>query len=152
MAKKLSKIVNVFDEYCVLAIVSNLKDYMLCYNINNNIKTDMVKHSDLIFVSQSGSHNMYSWYYYYNTKNHATYYLVGNKTEGSILLPSQKHIDYFLIIKDIINGDATRAVANNIRKIPSVTAVFDLSMKSIPGMELLFEEIELHELEHIKKS
>ncbi len=152
MPKKLSKNINYFEDYRLLAIVSNLKDYSLCFHINGMLKQDLVKYDDLIFDFSSGPEMSFSWYYYHDSKNCTTYYLMGNKSEGSYLLPSQKTMDYFLLIKDVLNDDIIRSYANSLRKISGVSAIFNLNMEQIKELEPLLESIELHELEVVRKS
>ena len=80
-----------------------------------------------------------------------TYYLIGNKDENGILIQQQKTVDYFLLIKDPISADISKFYANGLRKIPYITAVFDLNMENTKDLDLLLESIELHELKIIKK-
>lgn len=151
MPKKLSKNIDYFEDYRLLALVSNLKDYSLCFHINRELKLDLAKHEDLFFDFASEPQQCFSWYYYYELKNHSTYYLIGNKSEGSYLMPSQKTVDYFLLIKDVLNEEAAKATVSSLRKIPYISAVFDVDMQRVSGLESLMETIELHELEFIKK-
>jgi len=135
----------------MLAIVSHLKDYTLCYHINSDLKFDFIKYDDLIFATTPAAENIFSWYYYYDMITRTTYYLIGNKDESRLLIPSQKIVDYFLLIKEPISIDSVKVYANGLRKIPNITAVFDLNMGITKDMDLLLESIELHELKIIKK-
>ncbi len=152
MPKKLSKNIDYFEDYRLLSIVSNLKDYSLCFHINSVLKLDLVKYDDLIFDFSSGPEMSFSWYYYHDPKSSTAYYLMGNKSEGSLLLSSQKTMDYFLLIKDVLNDDIARNYANSLRKISGVSAIFNLNVEQIKEMEHLLESIELHELEVVRKS
>ncbi len=151
MSKKLSKNINFFEDYCILAIVSHLKDYTLCYHINNELKLDFIKYEDLVFVDKSGTESTYSWYYYSDRINRSLYYLIGNKDEGSVLIPSHKTVDYFLLVKDPVNTALIKDIGLNLRKIPNITAVFDMDLEKTKDMALILESIELHELEHVRK-
>ena len=151
MPKKLSKNINYFEDYNILAIVSHLKDYTLCYHINNELNFDFVKYKDLVFVSTSGTENQYSWYFYNDKVSRTTYYLIANKDEEGFLIPSQKTVDYFLFVNDPINNSIGKECSSVLRKIPNIIAVFDLNIEKTKDMDLLLESIELHELEHVRK-
>lgn len=151
MSKKLSKNINYLEDYQMLAIVSHLKDYTLCYHINSDLKFDFIKYDDLVFATTPDAENNFSWYYYYDMISRTTYYLIGNKDENGILIQQQKTVDYFLLIKDPISADISKFYANGLRKIPYITAVFDLNMENTKDLDLLLESIELHELKIIKK-
>ena len=151
MSKKRLKNINYFEDYQMLAIVSHLTDYTICYHINSDLKFDFIKYEDLIFATTTDTENSFSWYYYYDMISRTTYYLIGNKDASRLLIPSQKIVDYFLLIKSPISIDSVKVYANGLRKIPNITAVFDLNMGITKDMDLLLESIELHELEVIKK-
>ncbi len=151
MSKKLSGNVDFFEDYHMLAIVSNLKDYTLCYHVNNELKFCLAKYEDLIFEFASDSEKNFSYYFFEDKRNRTSYYLIGNKSEGSMLLPAQKTTDYFLLIKDPFSIDSIKTNANLLRKNAYISAVFDVNMQQLKGLDLLLETIELHELEFIKK-
>ena len=134
----------------MLAIVSHLKDYSLCYHINSNAGFDLVKYEDLKFVSMQDTENSFSWYYYKDKVTHTTYYLIGNKDQSSMLIPSQKTVDYFLLIKDPLDDEMIKSCSSVLRKTPHITAVFDINMERTKDVDLLLALIELHELEVVK--
>ena len=61
MPKKLSKTIDYFEDYRLLAIVSNIKDYSLCFHINGNLKTDFIKYDDLFFDLATDVEKSFSW-------------------------------------------------------------------------------------------
>lgn len=151
MAKKLSKNIDYFEEYRLIAIVSNLKDYSLCYHINKALNLDLVNYEDMIFDLASNPGKTFSWYFQYESRNRSTYYLFANKSEGSFLIPAQKTVDFFLLIKDVLNDELVSDISNKLRKVPGLSAVFNVNMHQIKNLEPLLETIELHELEYVRK-
>ncbi|MAZ93599.1 MAG: IPExxxVDY family protein [Bacteroidales bacterium] len=150
MSKKLSRITNYFDGFHLYAIVSHLKDYSLCFHINNKLGFDLVNYEDLVFDLSGDPNQGFSWYYYKDYKTHTHFYLIGNKSEGNILLPSQKTVDFLLLIKDAIDDNYADETSSAIRKILNISAVFQADMGKIKDMDLLMETIELHELKFVK--
>lgn len=151
MSKKLSKNIDYFEDYKPLALVSHLKDYTLCYHINIDLNLDLIKYEDLIFAPPAKDENSFSWYYFKDKITRTVYYLIGNKGENGNLMPSQKTVDYFLLIKNPISDEIIKSITSRLRKIPNITAVFDFSMQQFKDMDLLLETIELHELEYVKR-
>lgn len=152
MSKKLSKNIDYFEDYQLLAIVSHLKDYTLCYHINLDLGIDLIKYEDMVFALPTVEENSFSWYYYVDSLNRTVYYLIGNKAENGVLMPSQKTVDYFLLIKNPIDNELIKTIAGRLRRIQNIIAIFNFNMQQFKDMDLLLETIELHELEYIKKN
>lgn len=146
MAKKLSVRIDYFADYQLLGLVSSMKDYMLTFFINNLLEIDLKKFDDL--KPEPGQDKAYSWYCHWNKGELISYYLVGNHHPGGKLIPSEKNLDYFLLIK---NGSAERAkeIAGKLRKIDKVTGVFQLDMIKIKDLNVILEILELHELDQV---
>jgi|FLOH01.1.fsa_nt_gi hypothetical protein len=151
MSKRLSKNIDYFEDYHLVAIVSHLKDYTLCYHINLSLKIDLVKFEDLSFSLSQVEENSFSWYYFEDITNKTYYCLIGNKGENGNLMPSHKTVDYFFLIKNPISSQQIKSITSSLRKIPNITAVFDFNMSQFKEMDLLLETNELHELKYVKR-
>ena len=149
MSKNSTTEIDYFEDYQMVAIVSHLKDYTLCYNINLNLDFDLIKYDDLLIPSGSGGESSFSWYYFKDDISRTIYYLMGNKCENGNALKSQRTIDYLLLIKNPVSDELEKPMLNNLRKISNITAVFELKMQQQKNMEALLEAIELHELDVI---
>ncbi len=149
MSKKSSSGFDFIKDYQLVAIVSSLKDYALCYNINNKLDLDLVKYNDILIPSISGDERNFSWYYFKDEISRTSYYLMGNKCERENLLKSQKAVDYFLFIKNPVDKKMLNPILVSLRKISNIMVVFELDMQQQKNMETLLEAIELHELEVI---
>lgn len=148
MAKKLSVQVDYFENYHLLGLVSNLKDYTLTFFINNLLELDLKKYDDL--KPEPFGEHAYSWYCHWRKEEIVSYYLVGNHHLKGKLVPAQKNFDFFILIK---NGDDQKAkgIATKLRTIDKVTGVFKLDMTKIKDMNIILEVLELHELEQVIK-
>ncbi len=151
MSKKLSKKVDYFEDYHIIALVSHLKDYTLCHHINSGLRLDLIKYDDLVLAIPTTEENSFSWYFYQDKESRTFYYLIGNKGENGILMSSQKTVDYFLLIKNPVSEQFLKSITGKIRKIPNITAVFDFNMRQFKDMDLLLETNELHELEYVRR-
>ncbi len=151
MSKKISKNINYFEDYHMLAIVSPLKDYTLCFHINNALNFDLVKYEDLEFSGKSDAVGKYSWYYYQDEMRRTSYYLISNKGDNGVLIPSQKTVDYYLLVKGPVASEMAGTHTSGLRNISLISAVFNVNMVQIKEMDLLLEYIELHELEFVTR-
>ena len=146
MAKRLSLNINYFEDYQLLAIVSHLKDYRLCFFLNQDLDLDLKKHDDLRPAHNGAS---YSWYYYSEGETYLSCYLISNHHSSGKLVPALKNVDYLMFIKNPYDDKEVMAMAMNIRRIPHVVAVFEQEISKLKNMDVLIEAIELHELEQI---
>jgi len=146
VAKRLSLKVDYFEDYYLLSIVSQLKDYRLAYFINETIRIDLKKYKDL---QVSGRNGLYSWYYFSGGDDFPNYYLIGNNHTQGKIIPSHKGIDYYLLIKEEFEEKRIEEIASDLRKIKGVLGVFNTEMSSLRNLDSLLESVELHELEEI---
>jgi len=148
MAKKLAVQVDYFEDYHLLGLVSNLKDYSLTFFINNLLELDLKKFGDL--KPEPEGKQAYSWYCHWRKGEPVSYYLIGNHHANGKLIPAQKHLDFFFLIK---NGSEKRMseIVGKLRAIDKVTAVFQLDMAKIKDMNIILEVLEMHELEQVIK-
>ena len=152
MSKKHLSEINYFEDYQMLAIVSHLKDYTLCYHINNALNVDLIKYTDLIPPYISNDKLAFSWYFFIDDISKTSYYLIANKCSNGRLLPSQKTIDYFFIIKSPVDELITKNIATKLRNISNVTAALSVDMQRQKNLDLIIEAIELHESEVVNRN
>jgi len=149
MTKKLKVESDLFEGYSLLALVTPLKDYRLAYfiNINDALNFQLKKYDDLRI---SGKESAFSWYYYSQGSNYLRCMLISNMEEKGRLIPGQR-IDFILLIKNIVDDEQLMEILSKLRKIPGVSATFEIDMSSIRNMDVLLEAIEMHELDQVIK-
>ena len=131
----------------MLGMVAQLKDYRLAYFLNANLSLHLKKYDDFQLAEAGGK---YSWYCYNDAENEETVFLITNHHPDGKLIPSQK-MDYFFLLKNIIDDKQVQEMVSKIRRIPNVLAVFLLEMKKIKNLDLIIESIEMHEMEQLMK-
>ncbi len=149
MVKSSIEKIDYYDGYNMLAMVSLLTDYKLCFFINNSLRFNLEKKEDLFYDFSSDKESGFSYYYYKDTVVDTDFILIGNKNNKAILIPSQKAVNYFLLIKNAVDESVVKDVSSAIRKINGVAAVLDVNMHKIKKVDLLLETIELHELKKL---
>lgn len=131
----------------MLSLSSQLKDYRIAYFINEYLGVELEKYED--FYQEKA--RSFSWYCYAEGENGATFYLVGNHHPAGKLIPSMQNIDYFLLIKDLYDEQRLADMMRSLRSIPGVMAVFQPDMASVKNLDVIIENLELHELEKVIK-
>jgi len=111
-------------EFVVLAINSHSKAYKLCWNLNNTLllnfeMTDEHSVSDELVFTR----------YKTKTESGAQINLLPNRTKKGYLIPSQKSVNYFLVIKDECWCDAKESFLSKLRAINDILLVFELDLE-----------------------
>ena len=146
MAKRLTLDFDYFEDYNLLSIATQMKDYTLAFHINRVLELDLKKYDDL---QVNGRDAAYPWFFFSEGKNYPTFYLIGNNHPKGKIDPAQKGIDYYLLIKELLDTEMLDHYAGSLRKIPGILGVFKTDMSTIRNLDLLIESVELHELDNI---
>jgi hypothetical protein len=148
MAKKLNFKIDYFEDYAMLSLVSQLKDYRLAYFINETLDLDLVKYDD--FSSESGS-DAFPWFFYNEGENGASFYLIGNRNREGQQMILQKGIDYFLLTRELFDEERLQQMIISLRQTEGIQGVFLVNMNTIKNLDLMIENLELHELEKVTR-
>ena len=148
MAKKLKLEVDYFEDYHLFSIATQMKDYKLAFHINQALNIELKKYSDLKISDKSGT---YPWFHFSAGGNYPTYYLIGNNHPDGKINRSQRGIDYYLLIKELMDEELLTQYAGALRQIPGILGVFITDMHSVKNLELMIESVELHEMDAIVK-
>jgi hypothetical protein len=111
-------------EFVVLAINSHCKAYKLCWNLNNALllnfeMTDEHSITDELLFPR----------YKTITESGAQINLLANRTKRGYLIPSQKSVNYFLVIKDDFWCDKKESFLIKLRAINDILLVFELDLE-----------------------
>ncbi|MEJ2594696.1 MAG: IPExxxVDY family protein [bacterium] len=148
MAKKLKLEVDYFEGYHMFSIATQSKDYTLAFHINHALNIELKKYDDLTVEGRKGT---YPWFYFTQGQHSPTFYLIGNNHSDGKIIPTQKGIDYYLLIRELFDNEMLSHYAAALRKIPGILGVFITNMKNIRHLDLLIESVELHEMETVAR-
>jgi len=111
-------------EFIVLAINSHSKAYKLCWNLNNTLLLNFE-----ITDGHSISDGLLFTRYKTKTENGAQIDLVANRTKKGYLIPSQKSVNYFLVIKDDGWRETKESFLYKLRTINDILLVFEIDLE-----------------------
>ena len=111
-------------EFVVLAINSHIKGYKLCWNINNQLGFNF-EMTDAHIVSEDLEFTRYSM----RNKKDAKLDILSNRSKKGFLIPSQKSVNYFLVIKDENWNGIKESFLSKLRAINEILLVFELDLE-----------------------
>ena len=111
-------------EFVVLAINSHIKGYKLCWNINNQLGFNF-EMTDAHVISEDLEFTRYSM----RNKKNAKFDILSNRSKEGFLIPSQKSVNYFLVIKDENWNEIKESFLSKLRAINEILLVFELDLE-----------------------
>ena len=133
------------EDYQAIAISSHLKDFKLCWNLNNILKIDLLKKLDFAYTAKKGSVENYSFYFYHNEDLRLTYFLLSNKKNNSQIIEKMPETDYILLINPQLIQDEITLIIQNLKKTTNILTAFLIDLTKIKKDRSSFiHELELH--------
>jgi hypothetical protein len=72
------------------------------------------------------------------------YYILGNRSEESVLIPEFRQIDFLFIMDGPVRKPWKETILKGIRVIPNVILAFEIASESIRNIEPLLNDLEMH--------
>ncbi len=133
---------NFFEGYSLLGLVCGLPDFRVTHFINQYGSFDFKKYRN--FSLSQENETSFSWYYFSYEELRHDYYLIQNKADTAMLMPELRDFDYLLLMYGNITAQYIDQLITSLRKIPYVTAVFELNLNKLKNGDLFIEKNELH--------
>src|SRR4028119_194133 len=122
-----------FSDTRLIGIVAPLKDYQLCWYLNQLLRFDFRSNNDIeIQLNKKKRDYFFSVFEFREKNNSLVHYLYNNQFDGEYLLPEFKHLDFLWMIRDdVIPDEDLNTLMNSIRSVPSVQLVTEMSNEQI---------------------
>ncbi len=137
----MSKLVLTFEEdyeFSLIGISCHSKDYRLCWELNKQLSIDMVRTADLE-ISKKDTVSSFSFYEFIDETNYLEYYLISNRGNSGHIIPEQKSMDFFLMIKGNISDNHTKDCIAKINSLSLVLTSFNVDPNQLKSKQnLLF--------------
>lgn len=125
-------------DFVLVAITSQLKDYMFCYKVNKYLGTDFTKITDLEMLFNADEELFYfSRYLYVIPESETELYVIANRGSEGFLIPEMKKVDFFLLIRNYIDQDDLKGIISRLNKIPEVLVAAEVDPKKLKSKENL---------------
>jgi hypothetical protein len=127
-------------EFEVISIVTSLKDYRLCWLLNKHLRLDFFRMDDLAVPLPRKKKNGYFTRYAFNDEvEKMNYALLANKSEGNLLLPELKTVDYILKMEGYLKEEKKEQFMETLKQAPFLEAVFGNALSELKSKDnLLF--------------
>ena len=122
-----------FRESRLIGIVAPIKDYQLCWQLNQLLSIDLRNNNDIEIQLKRKKRDYYFAVFQYNEPNNSlVHYLYNNQFDGEYLLPEFRHLDFLYLFKgDVVTDDFLKNMMETIRKINGVQLVMELAHDKI---------------------
>ena len=111
-------------DFDLIGIICAFKDYRLCFEINQTLGIELKKANDLeIKLEKKGSTGVFSVYQYVNSDDEQ-YYLVCNKGNHTWFIPEQKHVDYFIMIRNRAPFTYITSIIQLLKPVTKINSIF----------------------------
>ncbi len=122
-----------FDESRLLGIVAPVKDYQLCWQLNQMLRLDFRNNNEIeIQLSKKQRQYYFAVYEYREPNRSLIHYLYNNQHDGEYLLPEFKHLDFLWLMKgDIVTDELMFELIAAIREINGVQLATELKYSMI---------------------
>lgn len=125
-------------DFVLVAITTQLKDYMFCFKINKQLDTNFSKITDLELIFNTDEDPFYfSRYFYLMPGTEAELYILANKGTEGFLVPEMKTVDFFLLVQNYIHEDDLKALIGGLNRIPEVLVAVEVDPKKLKSKENL---------------
>ncbi len=125
-------------DFKLLAVSSQLKDYVFCFKINKLLSINFCKINDLELPFNGGNENNYfSRYYYVPSDTETELYIVANKGSEGFLVPEMKKADFFILIRNYIDNEDFKLLISQLNKIPEILVALEVDPKKLKSKENL---------------
>lgn len=112
------------EEYILLGIVSTDPDYKLSLSLNKKLNISLQSYHPVEVVEKNGNKVNFSRFSDNSMAPDRTFQLISNKYHKEYFLKKFHKLDYILHIYSSINEYDKEDIANKVREIDTITAVF----------------------------
>ena len=128
-----------FEDTKLLGIMAPMRDYQICWNLNNMMGMDFRINNDIeIQLTKKKRNYFFAVYEFCEPTGSLSHYVYNNRFDGEYLLPELRHLDFLWLMKgDIVTEQGLQQTINNIKEINGVQLVIELTNEKIRNKEHL---------------
>ena len=122
-----------FEETRLLGIIAPIKNYQLCWQLNNLLGFDFRLNPEIeIHLLKKNRHYFFNIYESTEPNSFLTHYIYHNQFDGEYLLPEFKHMDFLWLMKgDCVDDEKCNWIKRAVKSISGVQLVAELTNEQI---------------------
>lgn len=128
-----------FEETRMLGIMAPMKDYQLCWQLNNLLGIDFRINNEIeIQLTKKNRNYFFAVYKYGELNTSLVHYLYNNQFDGEYLLPEFKHLDFIWLLKgDVVTEISFQKLIESVRTIKGLQLILELAHEKLRHKEHL---------------
>ena len=140
MALKKHKLdVAMEEDFCLLGLVSDEKDYRLCWLINKELEVNFLKEDELkLFHKKLNAEQVFSTFVYEDEHACLNFRIIRNKAEEGYFLDALFNLDYLIHIQGELNETRIQDFLRQLNEIPEVRMCVPVNLELIRNPERLY--------------
>jgi len=117
----------------LVGIVAPLKDYQLCWQLNQILRFDFRNNNEIEIQLNKKKRDYFFAVFEFREKNNSlVHYLYNNQFDGEYLLPEFKHLDFLWLMKgETVDDEKLNRLMQAIRSINSVQLVMEITNEKV---------------------
>lgn len=119
----------------LIGINCHVKDYRLCWEMNDALNFDFVKEEDYEIIIKNQKQG-YSFYSYLDEENYIDYYLISNRGEFGLLIPEEKS-DFLLLIKGSVTKGQLKQIGEQLHRIKNILTAYPIEVEHLKSKKNL---------------
>jgi hypothetical protein len=138
-ASKVTRIklnINLSKDLIMVGLVSSEPDYKLSLSLNKKFRISLKNISPIKIKDSTGSELSFSRFSNSAGSPDIIYTLISNRTGKQFLIRNLKNVDYILQVQDSENENMINNLTSELRKIDSVSALFNIDMNTFKDKNL----------------
>lgn len=125
-------------DFVLIGISSHEKDYRICWALNNQLGLNLVK-TDALEIKDKKQDDLsfFSLFSFELPDEFMEYFIIANRSEKGLLIPEQKQVDYFFIIRGEIENDKVMEMIRLIKESSLVQTAFRVDVNALKSKQNL---------------
>ena len=125
-------------DFVLIGISSHEKDYRICWALNNQLGLNLVKTDALeIKDKKQDDPSFFSLFSFELPDEFMEYFIIANRSEKGLLIPEQKQVDYFFIVRGEIENDKVMDMIRLIKESSLVQTAFRVDVNALKSKQNL---------------
>lgn len=125
-------------DFVLIGISSHEKDYRICWALNNQLGLNLIKTDALeIKDKKQDDPSFFSLFSFELPDEFMEYFIIANRSEKGLLIPEQKQVDYFFIIRGEIENDKVMDMIRLIKESSLVQTAFRVDVNALKSKQNL---------------
>ena len=125
-------------DFVLIGISSHEKDYRICWALNNQLGLNLIKTDALeIKDKKQDDPSFFSLFSFELPDEFMEYFIIANRSEKGLLIPEQKQVDYFFIIRGEIENDKVMDMLRLIKESSLVQTAFRVDVNALKSKQNL---------------